>query len=360
MATSFDIEQILALIEKNVNISDLHLSGEESIAYRLNGEIIREENAGKLTNEVVEIILRQLFEGNPQRYDKFLGDKEADFAYVSKTGTPYRINAFFKTGKIGIVMRKINSSAKKLEELMFSDIAESIKKNVLGAKKGLYLVTGPTGSGKSTSLVSMLEHINQTRPEHMITIEDPIEYVFQPAECLVSQREIGHDTWSFSNALRAAMREDPDIVFVGEIRDRETAESALSLAETGHLVFSTLHTNSAANTVNRYISFFPPEIQDSVSDRLATALVGVQSQVLVKSKDGKSRVGLYEVMLNTTSIKNNIKKREIEQLDNIIETSSLIGMINLKKYAQRLIDKWIISADEVSWLLGAPSGVAAV
>jgi len=211
-------------------------------------------------------------------------------------------------------------------------------------------VTGPTGSGKSTSLVAMLEQINQTRSEHMITIEDPIEFVFDAKQCLISQREIGHDTWSFANALRAAMREDPDIIFVGEIRDRETAESALSLAETGHLVFSTLHTNSAANTVNRFISFFPPEIQESVCDRLASSLIGVQSQFLVKSKDGKSRVGVYEVMLNTTSVRNNIKKREIEQIDNIIETSSLIGMINLKKYAQRLIDKEIIDKTEVDWL----------
>ncbi|PJA48898.1 MAG: twitching motility protein PilT [candidate division SR1 bacterium CG_4_9_14_3_um_filter_40_9] len=350
MATSFDIEQILALIEKNVNISDLHLSGGESIAYRLNGEIIREEKAGKLTNEIVEVILRQLFQGNPQRFDKFLGDKEADFAYQSKTGTPYRVNAFLTIGKIGIAMRKINGTAKNVEDFMFTDIAESVKKNILGAKKGLYLVTGPTGSGKSTSLVAMLEYINQTRSEHMITIEDPIEFLFQPKKCLISQREIGHDTWSFANALRAAMREDPNIIFVGEIRDRETADSALSLAETGHLVFSTLHTNSAANTVNRLISFFPPEIQESVCDRLATSLIGVQSQFLVKSKDGKSRVGVYEVMLNTTSVRNNIKKREIEQIDNIIETSSLIGMINLKKYAQRLIDKGIIDQGEVQRL----------
>ena len=191
----------------------------------------------------------------------------------------------------------------------------------------------------------------------MITIEDPIEFVFQPQKCLVSQREIGHDTWSFANALRSAMREDPDIIFVGEIRDRETAESALSLAETGHLVFSTLHTNSAANTVNRFISFFPPEIQESVCDRLATSLIGVQSQFLVKSKDGKSRVGVYEVMLNTTSVRNNIKKREIEQIDNIIETSSLIGMINLKKYAQRLIDKGIIDQSEVQWLFMGQGGL---
>ncbi len=354
MAASFDIEQILTLIEKNSNISDLHLSGGESIAYRLNWEIIREEQAGKLSNESMELILRQLFAWNPQRFDKFLWDKEADFAYISKSGIPYRVNAFFKTGRVGVVMRKINASAKKLEDLMFVDIAESVKKNVLSQKKWLYLVTWPTWSGKSTSLVAMLEEINKTRSENMITIEDPIEFIFKPQKCIISQREIGHDTWSFPNALRAAMREDPDIIFVGEIRDKETAESALSLAETGHLVFSTLHTNSAANTVNRLISFFPPEIQDSVCDRLATALIGVQSQMLVKSKMG-SRVWIYELMLNTTSVRNNIKKREIEQLDNIIETSSLIGMINLKKYSQRLIDKQIVDPKEVDWLMKGTS-----
>ena len=354
MANSFDIEQILALIEKNANISDLHLSWGESISYRMNGEIVREETAGKLSNESMEIVLRQLFQGNPQRFDKFLGDKEADFAYVSKSGIPYRVNAFFKTGRVGVVMRKINAMAKKLEELMFSDISDSIKQHILAKKKWLYLVTGPTGSGKSTSLVAMLQYINETRNANLITIEDPIEFIFEPQKCIVSQREIWHDTRSFSNALRSAMREDPDIIFVWEIRDRETAESALSLAETGHLVFSTLHTNSAANTVNRLISFFPPEIQESVCDRLATSLIGVQSQMLVKSKMG-SRVWIYELMLNTTSIRNNIKKREIEQLDNIIETSSLIGMINLKKYSQRLIDKQIVDPKELDWLIKGSS-----
>ncbi len=350
MQNSFDIEQILALIEKNPNISDLHLSGGENISYRRNGEIVREESAGKLSNESIEIILRQLFQWNPQRFDKFFGDKEADFAYLSKNGIPYRVNAFFSTGKIGIVMRKINSVAKKLEEILFSDIAESIKKNILSAKKWLYLVTWPTWSGKSTSLVAMLEYLNETRTENLITIEDPIEFIFEPKKCIVSQREIWHDTRSFANALRSAMREDPNIIFVGEIRDRETAESALSLAETGHLVFSTLHTNSAANTVNRYISFFPPEIQGSVSDRLAESLIGIQSQFLIKTKDEKSRVGIFEVMINTTSIKNNIKKRAIDQIDSIIDTSSLIWMITLKKYTQRLIDKQIVDPKEVEWL----------
>lgn len=349
---SIDVEQILALIEKNPNISDLHLSGGEWIAYRMNGEIIREEQAGKLTNEVMELIVKQLLEGNPQRFDKFMADKEADFAYVSKTGTPYRVNAFMKTARLGVVMRKINSSPKKIEDIMFADMAENIKKTVLTAKKWLYLVTGPTGSGKSTSIVAMLQYINENRAENMITIEDPIEFIFAPEKCLISQREIGHDTWSFSNALRAAMREDPDIIFVWEIRDRETAESALSLAETGHLVFSTMHTNSAANTVNRFISFFPPEIQESVSDRLAESFVGVQSQTLVKSNLG-GRIWVYEIMINTTSIRNNIKKREIEQLNNIIETSSSAGMISLKKYAERLVDKKIVDPEAVDWIMKA-------
>jgi len=349
--STFDIESILALIAKNPNISDLHLASWESIAYRLNGEIVREEKAWSMTQEMMEVILRQLFQWNPQRYDKFLGDKDADFAYVSRDETPYRVNAFLKTWRIGIVMRKINRNAKKLEELMFTDISDSIKKNILEAKKWLFLVTWPTGSGKSTSLVAMLNYINERRKEHIITIEDPIEYIFEPSNCLVSQREVGHDTWSFANALRAAMREDPDIIFVWEIRDPETAEAALNLAETWHLVFSTLHTNSAASTINRYISFFPPNIQASVADRLAESLVWIQSQNLVKTKDGSTRVGIFELMINTTSVKNNIKKKEIAQIDNIIETSSLIGMITLKKYTERLIEKGIIDANDVSWAL---------
>jgi len=348
---NFDIESILGLISNNPNISDLHLSAWESIAYRLNWSIIREEQAGKLNQETMEIILRQLLQWNPQRYDKFLGDKDVDFAYISKDWTPYRVNAFLKTGRIAVVMRKINWTAKALEELMFTDIADSIRKNILSKKKWLYLVTWPTWSGKSTSLVAMLEELNNNRSEHLITIEDPIEYVFTPKKCLISQREIWHDTWSFENALRASMREDPNIIFVWEIRDRETAESALSLSETGHLVFSTLHTNSAAATINRFISFFPPEIQNSVCERFAESCIGVQSQTLVKSKDWKNRIWLYEVMINTTSVRNNIKKKEIEQIDNIIETSSLIGMINMEWYAKRLLEKDIIDPKEVERLI---------
>jgi len=346
-----DIEQILALIAKNPNISDLHLSGGEVISYRLNGEIKREEKAGKLTAEAMEIILRQLFQGNPQRFDKFLGDKEADFAYIAKDETPYRVNAYMKTGRIWIVMRKIGSKAQKLQEIMFSNTADSIRKNILNQKKWLYLVTWPTGSGKSTSLVAMLEEMNQNRAENLVTIEDPIEYVFEPKKCIVSQREIWHDTRSFPNALRAAMRQDPDILFVWEIRDRETAEAVLNLAETWHLVFSTLHTNSASHTINRFVSFFSPDIQGSIADRLSESLIGIQSQNLVKSKDGSTRVGIFELLINTPSVKANIKKNDINQIDNIIESSNLIGMITLKQYAENLVNKGIINPEEVSWIL---------
>jgi twitching motility protein PilT len=346
-----DIEQILWLIAKNPNISDLHLSSGECISYRLNGEIVREESAGKMTSEAMEIVLRQLFQWNPQRFDKFLGDKEADFAYISRDETAYRVNAYLKTGRVWVVMRKIWKEAKKLEDIMFSNIAESIRENILKKKKWLYLVTGPTGSGKSTSLVAMLEEVNASRPENLITIEDPIEYVFDAKKCIVSQREIWHDTWSFSNALRAAMRQDPDIIFVWEIRDKETAEAVLNLAETWHLVFSTLHTNSASHTINRFISFFPPDIQWSVAERLSETLVWIQSQVLAKSKDKSTRVGIFELLLNTHSVKTNIKKKDVDQIDSIIETSNMIGMITLKQYAENLINKWIIDASEVEWIL---------
>ncbi len=348
---SIDIEDIMNLIEKNPNISDLHISWDESIAYRLNWEIIRQEQAGKLTNENIEIMLRQLFQWNPQRFDKFLADKEADFAYLSKEWTTYRVNAYLKTGRIGIVMRKINSSAKQIEDLMFSNIADNVKKQVLTAKNGLYLITWPTWAGKSTTMVAILEYLNQIRSENIVTIEDPIEFIFQPKKCLISQREIGHDTWSFNNALRWSMRQDPDIVFVWEIRDMETAESVLSLAETGHLVFSTLHTSSASHTINRFISFFDPSIQDSVRERFADALLWIQSQVLVKTKDWNNRVALFEVLLNNTAVKNNLRNKNIDQVDNIMESSYMQGMIKLKQYAERLIEKNIIDKSDVDRLL---------
>lgn len=197
----------------------------------------------------------------------------------------------------------------------------------------------------------MIEHINNTRSDNIITIEDPMEFVFKPNKCIISQRQVGHDSWSFKNALKSLLRQDPDIVFVGEIRDTETAETVLSIAESGHLVFSTLHTSSAAETVSRFLSFFPSNIQENIALRLSSILLGVQSQMLVKMANNESRIGIFELMINTTAIKNNLKKCDISQIDATIESSTANGMISMKQYAQKLLDKGIILAKDVERLI---------
>lgn len=345
-----DIDLILSEFAENPNISDLHLTCSGRSSYRLNWDIVKDEKIPLINNENMEIILKQLFQNNAQNFDKFICDKESDFAYEGKDWTSYRVNAFFEKGKIWIVMRKINSHIRTLEEMMFSNLADSIKKNVLTAKKGLFLVTGATGSGKSTSLVSMIEYINKTRSENVITIEDPIEYVFEGDKCSISQRQVGHDTRSFKNALKSVMREDPDIVFVGEIRDTETAETVLSLAESWHLVFSTLHTSSASHTLSRFISFFPANMEQSIADRLADSLLWIQSQMLVKRADTNARIGIYELLLNTVAIKNNLKKMDLAQVDSTIETSPMYGMISMQQYAKKLVDRQLINPKDVEHL----------
>jgi len=350
-----DIESILKLIAGNQNISDLHLSAGEFPAYRLNGEIVRKEELWKIWDENMEILLKQLFKNNPQRFDKFLVDKEADFAYLSKDDIAYRVNAYLSTWRINVVMRKINNVPRQLEWIMFQNISESIKKNVLASPKWLFLVTGPTWWWKSTSIVAMLEILNKEKPYKIITIEDPIEYVFQPQKSLISQREIGHDTWSFNSALESALREDPDVIFVWEIRNSETAEAVLNLAETGHLVFSTLHTNSATHTINRYLSFYPSDMQSSVLERMADCLVGIMSQTLVRTKDEQWRIWVFELMLNNNAVKNNLKKREIDQMQNIIETSVQNWMISMSQYAKKLLERDIIKQADVEWILSNKS-----
>lgn len=347
---SLNIDSILTQIANNDSVSDIHLSEYSPIAFRINWEVKKIDKFPKITTEIMEHIVRQLMKWNNSFFEEFVSNKEADFSYVSADWTPYRVNAFFKLWKMWVVLRKINSDALPLDALLFPDVAESIKQNVLAKKQWLFLVTWPTWSGKSTSLISMLDYINEKRPDHIITIEDPIEFIFQEKKAIVSQREIWHDTWQFMSALRAAMREDPDVVLVWEIRDKETAEAVLNLAETWHLVFSTLHTSSASGTINRFISFFPPEIQDSIADRLAEILIWVQSQRLQKTADGKWRVGIYEIMINTSAVKNNIKKRQLSQVDNIIETWMKQGMYTLTQYAQRLVKEKKITEESVSWL----------
>lgn len=344
------IEEILGSIAKNDSISDIHIASNEFLTFRKNGDIVKYTKLPKISEDNMETIIKQLLKGNMKAYERFLKERELDCSYVANDTTPYRVNAYFKLWKIWAVLRKINAVAKNLDDLMFPDMAKSLKDNVLGQRQWMFLVTWPTWSWKSTTLVAMLEHINHNRPDHIITIEDPIEFIFTPDQALITQREIWHDSWNFPNSLRWAMRQDPDIVLVWEIRDTQTAEAALNLAETWHMVFSTLHTQSASWTVNRYISFFPPEIQDSVADRLADSLLWVLSQRLVKTKDGKSRVWAYEVLINTSAVKNNIKRRQLPQIDNILETWTKQWMITLPQYAKRLVTEWATKEEYVSWI----------
>ena len=344
-----DIDAILVWLQ-DPNISDIHLTSSWKSSYRLNGDIVKDDKIPLLSEEHMEIIIKQLFQNNVQSMDKFICDKESDFSYEGKNLLSYRVNAFFERWKIGIVIRKISPNIKTLEEMMFSNLADSIKRNILTAKKWLYLVTWPTWSWKSTSIVSMLEHINKNRTENIMTIEDPIEYLFKSDKCIISQREVGHDTWSFKNALRAVMREDPDIVFVWEIRDTETAETVLSLAESWHLVFSTLHTWSAAHTLGRFLSFFPANMQAGIADRLADILLWIQSQLLVRRADVNARIGVYEFLLNTTAVRNNLKKMDFWQVDSIIEASTSVWMITMQQYAKKLLWKNLINLKDVQHL----------
>lgn len=350
---SINIEQILSQISWKDNVSDIHLSTGDYISFRVSWDIKKMENLPQLTQEMMELVVKQLMKWNTKAYEQFVSDREADFSFIWIDWTPFRVNAFFKLWKIWVVLRKINSSTVPMDKLMFPDIAENLKEKVLSKKSWLFLVTWPTWSGKSTTLISMLDYLNETRPDHIITIEDPVEYIFEPKKAIVSQREVWHDTWAFMNALRAAMREDPDIVLVWEIRDKETAEAVLNLAETWHFVFSTLHTSSASGTVNRLISFFPPEIQDSIADRLSEILAWVQSQRLVKTADWKGRTWVYEIMINTAAVKNNIKKRQLPQIDNIIETWTKQWMSTFQQYAKRLIDEWKVKEETVSFIFNS-------
>lgn len=344
------IDSILENFEADLTISDIHLASNSFVTYRKLGDITFMTDLPKITHEQMDRLLQQLLSHHPEGYERFLQHRELDFNFYSKGGTPYRINAYFKLENIGVAMRKISYKPLPLEDLMYDDVAQAIKDTVLNQKTGLFLVTWPTWSWKTTTLIAMLEYLNLNRKEHIITIEDPIEYIFEPKNCLISQRELGSDTLSFPNAMKSAMREDPNIILVWEIRDPATAEAAINLAETGHLVFSTLHTRSASNTVARLISFFPPDIQESIKDRLSSSLIGVQSQFLLQTQDNTRRIGLFEFMINNAAIRNNIRKDDGKQIDSIIETSRQRGMISHMEYAKRLIADKIITKKQVEWL----------
>lgn len=325
-----DIEKILAYAKQN-KVSDIHLSEGAPITFRAHGTLIKLDDQPHLTKEHILGIRDQILWSDAEKTKELEETGDVDFAYVSADQTSFRVNGFYKLSKLAFVMRRIENEAMDLDKLGLPDSVEKF----IEAKQWLVLVTWPTGSGKSTTLVALLEEINKRRWEHIITIEDPIEFIFQDNKSIFSQREVGRDTKSFVKAIRAAMREDPDIVMVGEMRDADTVEAALNLAETGHLVFSTLHTSWSVQTISRVAQFFHPDVQNQVRTRLADSMLGVVSQRLLKRRDvDKGRVGIFEMMLVNSGIKNLIRTWDLGQIDNAIQMGRAEGMMPMIVSAQ--------------------------
>jgi len=265
--------------------------------------------------------------------ERFLNEKDLDFSYDFEGRARFRVNTFFQMGKVSIAMRLIPAKIRTIEELNLPPILHQFTK----AQQGFVLVCGPASHGKSTTLAALIDEINHTRTEHIITIEDPIEYVFEDDRSIIDQREVEQDALSFARALRAALREDPDVIMVGEMRDPETMAIAITAAETGHLVFATLHTNSAAQTIHRIVDSFPPEQQNQVRAQLSGSLLGIISQRLIPRMKG-GLIPACEIMINTPAIANLIRENKIYQIDLVIETSLEQGMITLERSLATLVN----------------------
>jgi len=319
--------------------SDLHLRVGEPPVYRVAGELQRSDNP-PVTKEDMENLVFSLMK--PAQREMFEKNLEFDMAYEIPGVARFRVNCFMQMGNIGVVMRIIPLKIKTIDEWGFP----SVLKRIAELPRGLVLVTGPTGSGKSTTLAAMIEHINQHFRKHIITIEDPIEFLHRDKLSIIEQREIGIDTKSYAEALRRAIRQNPDIILVGEMRDLETMAQTITAAETGHLVFSTLHTIDAVQTIDRIIDVFPPSQQQQIRLQLSTTLQAVITETLVRRKDGAGRVAAFEIMVCTPAIRSAIREAKTPQIYSAIQTGSRLGMIQMDQYLRNLLNQGIIEYEE--------------
>lgn len=338
------IDQLFQLMQQQ-GASDLHLSTGAPPCLRLHGDMVRLKYHNLSAEECQGLIFEILTE---KQKKQFVETWELDCSYSLEGVGRFRVNVFMQRLGIGAVFRIIPTKIKTVQELNLPDSVLEI----VNTHKGLILVTGPTGSGKSTTLAALIHHINSTEKGHILTVEDPIEFVHPSINCLINQREVSSHTKSFAAALKAALREDPDIILVGEMRDLETISLAMTAAETGHLVFGTLHTNSAPKTVDRIIDVFPQEQQAQIRVMLSESLRGVIAQSLLPTADGKGRVGCIEVLMNTHAVSNLIREGKTFQIPSIMQTGKGQGMITFESYASDLAKRGLISQKVADEFLG--------
>ena len=331
------ITDLLAFGVKN-KASDLHLSAGLPPMIRVHGDI-RRINLPEMSSEEVGQMITSVM--NDQQRKLYQQNMETDFAFELPNVARFRVNAFTSNRGPAAVFRTVPSTVLTLEDLK----APRIFQKIADHPRGLVLVTGPTGSGKSTTLAAMINYINDTQPSHILTIEDPIEFVHQSKKALVNQRELHQHTQSFANALRSALREDPDVILIGEMRDPETISLALTAAETGHLVFGTLHTTGAAKTVDRIVDVFPAGEKEMVRSMLSESLRAVISQTLLKTRDGNGRVAAHEILISTPAVRNLIRENKIAQINSTLQTGQTHGMQTLDQSLQALVRQGVISPD---------------
>jgi len=333
-----ELEELLALVIER-GASDLHISVGRRPTLRIDGVLVQIESKDVVTGEFAKQFVEEILRGDQKT--RFLEEKELDFSYSFADIARFRVNVFMQRGEFAAAMRLIPTKVRTMDELGHPQVMH----NYTRVSQGFFLVVGPSGQGKSTTLAAMIDEINKQRACHIVTIEDPIEYLFQNDKAIIDQREIGQDTKNFNVALRSVLRQDPDVIMVGEMRDPETISAAITAAETGHLVFSTLHTNNASQTIDRIIDSFPPAQQNQIKAQLAGTLLGVLSKRLIPRIDG-GRAAAFELLIANAAVKNLIREGKTHQIDLVIETSAEEGMISLNRSLANLIKKGEISYDQ--------------
>ena len=329
--------QLLDTVEQE-NASDLHISSGRPPTLRIDGRLVPLLKEGVLSSQDTEGLVFALL--SPEQKERFIEERELDISYANRDKARFRVNVYFESGDASAALRLIPNKIRTIEELEMPQVLHRFT----APSQGFFLSVGPSGHGKSTTLAALVDEINHTRSEHIITIEDPIEYIFTQDRCIIDQREVGKDTKSFSSALRSAFRQDPDIIMVGEMRDAETIATAITAAETGHLVYATLHTNNAAQTIDRIIDSFPAGQQHQVRSQLALTLLGVVSKRLVPKIDG-GIVPVCEVMISNSAVRNLIRENKVHELDFVIETGADQGMISLNRSLANFVKQGVVSIE---------------